>query len=574
MSLEIVQKNLRVLVVDDNSAIHEDFRKILCPTTRLGSALAEEEMKLFGRPMSAEDLVPPPEFEMHSAFQGQEGLAAITAAAQAGQPFAMAFVDVRMPPGWDGVETVAHLWDVQPDLQVVICTAYSDYSWSELFSRLGRSDRLMILKKPFDNIEVQQMATALTEKWRLTQEARLRIDDLERRVLERTAELEKTSEQLAQARKMEAVGQLAGGVAHDFNNILTAMLMQLNLLGLSVDLPPGVGEPVRELEKMAKRAAGLTRQLLTFSRRQIVQPKPIDLNEVVANLLKMLERILNENIELTVERAPGGAWMEGDVGMMEQALTNLCMNARDAMQARGGRLRIGVDSVTYDAAAVAQHPERRAGSFVRLVVEDTGCGMDDATRRHLFEPFFTTKAQGKGTGLGLATVYGIAHQHRGWIEVESEVGRGTVFRIHVPQITAPTPVFAPVPPARASAGGCVLVVEDEEMVREMAVLALRHLGYEVLSAVDGPDALRVWQQAGPRVELVFSDMVMPNGMSGLDLARRLKGERPDVKVVITSGYSLDLARAGIPPEMEILFLPKPYQIGELAAAMKQCLKRA
>ena len=572
MSTEIVDKNLRVLVVDDNEAIHADFRKILEKPGRTADALAAAAAELFGD-FAPQAPVPTPVFEMESAFQGQEGLDFVQRAKAAGRPYAMAFVDVRMPPGWDGVETVVRMWQVQPDLQIVICTAYSDYSWDELFRKLGHSDRLVILKKPFDNIEVQQLATALTEKWRLTQQAQLKIEDLERRVQQRATELETTLEQLAHARKMEAVGQLAGGIAHDYNNILTATLMQLGLLATHPEATPAIRAGVDELEKMAQRSASLTRQLLTFSRRQVVQIKVFDLNESIDNLVKMLRRLLGEHIELTLAKSARPMWIEGDPGMVEQVVTNLCVNARDAMMPRGGRLSLATEEVTLDASAPAANPESRPGSFIRLTVEDTGCGMDAMTIEHIFEPFFTTKELGKGTGLGLATVYGIAKQHHGWVEVSSEPERGSRFRVYFPVAAKVVPLPAPTAPVDARRHtGCVLIVEDEETVRFIASRALQRSGYRVLEAIDGPDAIRLWSRHATEIDLLFSDMVMPNGLSGVDLARRFRAERPELKVVITSGYSMNLAKEGLPAGPDIAYLAKPYEVAGLTRLMHQTLE--
>ncbi len=573
MSHEIIAKNPRVLVVDDSRAIHEDFRKILGKAERGGDALATAMADLFGSATAATTTRPlTPTFEMDSAYQGAEGLACVTRARAEGRPYAVAFVDMRMPPGWGGIETVARMWDVQPDLQVVICTAYSDYSWDELFAKLGHSDRLLILKKPFDNIEAQQLATALTEKWRVTQLSQLKIEDLENRVRQRTAELETTMDQLAQARKMEAVGQLAGGVAHDYNNILTATLMQLGLLSSNPEATPSIKSAVKELEKMAQRSASLTRQLLTFSRQQVIEIKVVDLNEVIDNLLKMVRRLLGENIHLDFLRAAMPMWIEGDVGMIEQVVTNLCVNARDAMMPAGGRLTIATAQTVLGAAASAPNHDARPGTFVRLTVHDTGSGMDAATLAHIFEPFFTTKEVGKGTGLGLATVYGITKQHHGWTEVHSEPGKGSTFRIFLPVATHAEAAA----PARDLVdlrhdGACILLVEDEQMVRYMVSRTLRKNGYRVLEAVDGESAIQVWAEHAEEIDLLFSDMVMPNGLTGLDLAKRFKEERPTLKVLITSGYSVDLTKTGIPDDRDITYLAKPYEVRSLTALVQQCL---
>jgi CheY-like chemotaxis protein len=357
-------------------------------------------------------------------------------------------------------------------------------------------------------------------------------------------------------------------VAHDFNNILTAMLMQIGLISET----PGMGSEVKggieQLEIMAKRAANLTRRLLTFSRQQVVQVKVINIEDAIDNLLQMLRSLLPENVELVRHRGAEPLWVEGDVGLMEQVVTNLCVNARDAMMPRGGRLTISASRVTLDEGAARLNLDARPGSFVRLVVEDNGCGMDATMLQHIFEPFFTTKEM--GTGLGLATVYGIAKQHHGWIEVRSEPGKGSAFEVFLPEART-APLAAPQVPSVEGrpAHGCILLVEDEMVVRLAAVRMLKRIGYRVLEAVDGEDAIRVWSEHKPEIDLLFSDMVMPKGYSGLDLAGRFRAERPELKVVITSGYSVDLTKDRIPNASGIAFLAKPYPFDSLVDVLRK-----
>jgi len=403
-------------------------------------------------------------------------------------------------------------------------------------------------------------------------EERLRVlnSELEKRVADRTAQLEATLEQLAQARKMEAMGQLAGGVAHDFNNILTAMLMQIGLIAESPAISQEVRGGVGQLEIMARRAANLTRRLLTFSRQQVVQMQVINLEATIDHLLQMLRSLLHENVELIRRPAPEPLWIEGDVGLIEQVVTNLCVNARDAMMPRGGRLTVGVERVTIDEGAAKANLDARPGSFVRLSVEDEGSGMDAAVLLHIFEPFFTTKEM--GTGLGLATVYGIAKQHRGWVEVRSEVGKGSTFMVYLPETRrAPESKTAAAPGGAKDGHGCILLVEDEVAVRTAASRMLKRIGYRVLEAVDGEDAIRVWSEHRHEIDLLFSDMVMPKGHSGLDLAARFKAERPQLKVVITSGYSVDLTKERGLEGPGVAFLPKPYPFDGLADVLRRSL---
>jgi len=352
-------------------------------------------------------------------------------------------------------------------------------------------------------------------------------------------ERRKLEDQLRQSQKMEAVGQLAGGVAHDFNNLLTAILGYCNLI--LDDLPPE--DPRRsdleEIQSAGERAAALTRQLLAFSRRQMLHPQIVDINAVVQQLEKLLRRLISEDVELMTALAPDLMAVRVDPAAVEQILVSLAVNARDAMPV-GGRLTIETANVELDEAYAVTHVTMRPGAYVMLAVSDTGEGMEEATRARVFEPFFTTKEQGKGSGLGLATVYGMVKQSGGYIWVYSEIGHGTSFKVYLP----PAAERSPVDDGR---GGrretdamhgweTVLLVEDEDAVRALAREVLRRHGYVVLEARHGVDALRVAERHTDAIHLMVTDVVMPH-MSGRDLAERLSTVRPAMKVLFMSGYT-------------------------------------
>lgn len=537
----LLSPNLRILVVDDNEAIHDDLRKVLCGSSG-GDDLLEDEAVLFG-----ESPTPSTGFEVDSAYQGQEALAMVQRSLQEDRPYALAFVDIRMPPGWDGIETVAHLWKASPDLQVVICTAYSDYSWDKMVRRLGHSENLIILKKPFDNIEVIQLAHALTRKWLVTRLAELRMQDLDRMVAQRTVQLQVANEELRhseerfarafsacpialaiqelpegrfidvndrlleitgfgrgevigktatelrlfpdqsgaaavgqrmheqavgvcrktgeiregivsaellqfgrtsqrllilqdttergrlekrlrQAERIETVGQLAAGIAHHFNNLHAAIQGNLWLCEAEIS-DSKAARHLKEIGLASQRAATLTQELLAFSRRQMLRMQSVDLNSLLLRLSPELERLLGSWNRLSLELAPDLPFVHADSDSLECVLKHLCTNARDAMPAGGlWTLRTEV------ASGASQPSDAGAGSgpFVCLHATDTGVGMGPVVVEHLFEPFFTTKEVGKGSGLGLASVYGIAKQHRGWVEVSSQPSQGSSFRIFLP----------------------------------------------------------------------------------------------------------------------------------------------
>ena len=381
--------------------------------------------------------------------------------------------------------------------------------------------------------------------------------------------------QLRDAAKMEAIGQLAGGVAHDFNNILAAAMMHLELLLQRVDDEGEIRESLLEMQAECQRGAGLTRQLLMFSRRSVLQTKPVDLNHVISHLLKMLGRLLGEHIQIRFQPTVMLPAVEADVGMLEQVVVNLAVNARDAMP-KGGRLTIRTEAVVLkDEDDPLQYPsERRPGRFIRLAVMDTGIGMDTTTVKHIFEPFFTTKAPGKGTGLGLATVYGIVRQHKGWVDVETHPGKGSEFVVFLPASDKEPENNAPathVSPQRKQQG-TIMVVEDEHAVRKVVVASLRHWGYEVVEASDAVEALHHWDMPGTRIDLLLTDMVMPASIDGIELAEQLLARKPDLKVIVLSGYSADLTGFDNPVcRGDIVYLSKPCPPSELASAIRRAL---
>ncbi len=381
--------------------------------------------------------------------------------------------------------------------------------------------------------------------------------------------------QLRQSQKMECVGQLAAGVAHDFNNLLTIIQGHAGMFMSKPDLPPKLIESSQAVYGAAERAAGLTRQLLMFSRKSLMQPKPLDLREVVGNLAKLLQRLLGETVRLHFEAPTGLPLVEADAGMMEQVLMNLAVNARDAMD-QGGELSIRITSEEVDETTAAANPRGRPGRFVCLQVSDTGCGMNAATLARMFEPFFTTKEPGKGTGLGLATVYGIVEQHEGWVAVASEVGRGTTFDIYLPTIAQPASVGSVPTPGTTTGpvrGGkeTILIVEDEPILREMAVELLKGFGYETTAVGSGVEALSVWNERGGAFDLLLTDMVLPEGMTGLELAGQLGAQKAGLRTIFTSGYGLDDVGSETVHRLGALFLQKPYSSSTLARTIRDCL---
>jgi PAS domain S-box-containing protein len=396
------------------------------------------------------------------------------------------------------------------------------------------------------------------------------IEDITER--NRTEEaLRESEERLRQSQKMEGIGQLAGGMAHDFNNILTAILgySDLTLRRLPQDNP--LRRNVEEISKAGERAASLTRQLLAFSRKQILQPEVLNLNAVVPEMDKMLRRLIGEDIDLLTILDPALGSVKADPGQIEQVILNLCVNARDAMP-KGGKLTIETSNIYLSEESSRQYVSVRPGHCVMLAVSDNGCGMDQLTQKRIFDPFFTTKGVGKGTGLGLSTVYGIVQQSEGSIWVYSEVGKGTTFKVYLPRFEemVQEPKERPAAVQLSQDGEMVLLVEDEEMVREMTRQVLEMNGYNVLEASHGKEALLICAQHEGRIDLMVTDVVMPQ-MGGRELAECLAAARPETKVLFMSGYTDDaIVRHGVLHE-NVNFLQKPFTPDALALKVREVL---
>jgi PAS domain S-box-containing protein len=390
-------------------------------------------------------------------------------------------------------------------------------------------------------------------------------------------ERRKLEQQFRQIQKMESIGQLAGGVAHDFNNVLAVIQMQAGALRLEEGISAAQREISLEIENAAQRAANITRQLLTFSRRQTVQLTELEMNEAIANMTRLLRRVIGEQVEMQFKFSMEPLFVHADAGMMDQVLMNLVVNARDAMPG-GGRLIIETKGVQFGETVRDLSPQARAGSFVCIGVSDTGTGIPPEILPKIFEPFFTTKEVGKGTGLGLATVFGIVQQHQGWINVYSEAGKGTTFRVYLPRLGRKSDQKFVAETLDAGPGGkeTILLVEDESHLRVSIKNILSRLGYNVLDAANGAEALEIWKKNRDKIDLVLTDMVMPGGISGRELGERLLKEDAGLKIIYASGYNTEIADRDFQLKLKegVNYLSKPFDVQKLAKTVRDKLDEA
>jgi two-component system cell cycle sensor histidine kinase/response regulator CckA len=459
-------------------------------------------------------------------------------------------------PNFGGFEALQLLKEGGHDLPFILVSAVVSEETAVRAMKAGAHDYMM-------KRNLARLAPAIEREMA---EARTRVA---RKAAEEA--LRQSEEHLRQAQKIEAVGRLAAGVAHDFNNILTAITGHSELLLRQQAADDPLRKHAEQIEKAAHMAAALTRQLLTFSRKQLIEPRVLELNAAIVNIEKMLRRLIGEDIEFRTLLDPAAGHIKADPGQIDQVIMNLAVNARDAMP-NGGKLTVTTANTTLGKNHTKNFPDLSAGEYVMMAIADTGIGMSEEVKAHLFEPFFTTKPPGKGTGLGLATCFGIVKQNAGHIEVHSEVGKGTTFKIYFPQVqTTLEPPRGRIAPTEAAGGNeTVLLVEDEQGVRELAVGTLREKGYTVVEAVNGEEGLRIARQLEGKIDLVLTDVVMPV-MGGKEMADALRTSHPGTKVLFISGYPDNaLGDHGV-LRPGTGFLQKPYLTATLARKVREVL---
>jgi signal transduction histidine kinase len=567
--------NRRVLVVDDNRAIHGDFRKVLGEPSHEQSALAELEAVLFGQAPARPRVEP---FLIDSAYQGQEARALVEGALQRDRPYAVAFIDMRMPPGWDGAETAQRLWEIDPELQVVICTAYSDYSWEELLGRLAdHSDRFLILKKPFDHIEVRQLATALSRKWTLARQARMRSQELEAVVRERTATIRDAHErlqrevtqrhrveaQLRRAQKLEALGRLAAGIAHEINNPLAFVIANLQYVREAIELPPEklAQAPLEELSTaLAEACVGgdrikqIVRDLKAFAQPHDESLAVVDVRPVLDFSLKMAAAEIRRRAQLVTrfDEVPA-VWAIS--GRLEQVFVNLLVNAAQAIEP-GAHEKNQISVVVRRAGG---------GEDVAIEISDTGVGIAAANLERIFDPFFTTKPVGVGTGLGLSICHSIVTAFGGDLTVESEEGKGSTFRVTLPSAARSEVDLARAAAARAPEPARILVVDEPTVAKAIR----RVLSTHKVQTADGGIAALAALEDRP-FDLVLYD-VTTRDLAPADLVRRLEGMGGDAvrRLALTAAGALPPELARLCAERGIPCLDKPFDAGEVDALLSR-----
>lgn len=680
---------LRILLIDDDPSVHAELKKALASVT-----------KPLSETTSASQPLASPEID--SALQSHEGIALVQKALAAGRPYQVAFVDMRMGDGNNGTEVMKQLWQVQPDLQIALCAASSDYTRKDLASLLGINVNFAILRKPIDPLEALQLAVSLAHKvspsaqpflqvpdspppssppemltvkaelthemaergkaeerfratfetapvpmcvinvktvtwvdaneafaslsgWPRTDLIEQRVDvgsfwraqpDCLRKLLaspdevlrteskffnrlreERIIQFSRrfvhvhdephvllvlndvtaqraTDEKNWQSAQLEAVGRLAAGVAHDFNNILTVIKGQASLLMGDSDLPPSAQKSIEQMADAADRATSLVRQLLAFGRQQVVTPRPIDVRAHIESQSRLLGRLVGERISLRCESQPSMPAAQVDPGSLDQVLLNLVVNARDAMP-QGGCITISACTARIDETHCESVRDARPGDYILVKVADTGTGIAPAIQSRIFEPYFTTKEGSGGTGLGLATVHGLVKQQGGWLELESTPGFGTTFFVYLPKSTEQAE------PARVSSqplqpsdwnigfGRAVLIVEDEDINRSVLRQMLKRFGFDVLEAGDSLQALDLWRQHMKDIQLVISDVGIPGNINGIELGERIAADRPQIKIIYCTGYSAETLGINNGFKEGYNFLAKPYD----AQSLMQILNR-
>jgi signal transduction histidine kinase len=577
----------KIIIIDDNPDIHNDFATILAAKADL-SYLESLESELFGYKAS-HSAWSNPCYDLDFASQGRQGVEKIKLAKRQKQPYQLAFVDMRMPPGWDGLKTIKEIWRIDAAVQMVLCTAYSDYSWEEINQTLGHTENLLILKKPFDSSEVSQMASTLTQKWLLAKKAKMKRAALEQVVARRTRELSDSNrklkqemaerkvleEQLVRSQKMEAIGTLAAGVAHDLNNILSGIVGYPDLLLSKIQEEDPMYGPLCAIRRSGQKAAAVVQDMLTMARHVVAVKDPLDLSTVVKNVIESPECLalcdFNQHIRIESRYGPGSYPVLGSAVHLEKMVINLISNAAESMEQNGGSIVVGLsrEQVTETRKGFTSI---MPGDYVTLAVTDKGLGISQDDLKHIFEPFFTKKKMGRsGTGLGMTVVWDTVNNHDGYIDIDSKPNQGTTFTVYLPKASQEMPKAEKAIAMEedlTGQGERILVVDDVAEQREIAMAIFEKLGYMVDAVPSGEIALEYLSEQS--VDLLLLDMVMDPGIDGLDTFKQVLSIHPEQKAVIASGYT-ENDRVQSALELGASFIHKPYCLEEIARAVKNTL---
>ncbi|MCO4782143.1 MAG: response regulator [Candidatus Cloacimonetes bacterium] len=567
-------EKFRILIVDDNPSIHEDYQKILAPQKLSEDQFHELSMKLFDDEIlqTNQEL----SLTLDFAFQGNEAFEMVQKAYSENSPYILIFMDIRMPPGADGIETVRKIWELYPDQEVVICTAFTDYSWTDIQDKLHLKNKFLVLKKPFDAIEVKQIASSLIAKNKLSQQNKQVLNDLQaekqkveiayQKLINESERRQFIEQQLVQAQKMEVVGRLAGGLAHDFNNILSCIVGTLQLIqirfrqeNIDIEKDPKL-KGLTTIFDSTHRAQDLIQQLMSISEKQNIELVDTNLSDSIQQVSKILQSTLGSSIELNILQTEKRMAL-ADPAQIQQVLLNMALNAKDAMP-NGGTLSFDVQSYSPTEDFLAKYSNASKTGLQKLIVRDTGTGIPQDIISKIFDPFFSTKALGKGTGLGLSMCFQIIKQHHGFIEVFSEQNFGTMFCIYLPSVQNPEPQINSTSQKLEPGQGTVLVIDDEEILRIVTKGILESHGYQAILCSNGQEGIEQYKKYKDDVSIILLDLNMPN-MNGNEVYLELMRLNCDIPILISSGYKEDPNLTDLLSKNNCTFIQKPYTLHQL-----------
>ena len=577
----------RILVIDEDPTFHADLKRILCSGLEEGRLDDAAAAASWQRPENPRHAL----FHLDSAYEGKEGLEKVTESVENGYPYALAFVDMGRPPEWDGVKTIEHLWEVAPDLHIAICSAHTDCPWSKVVAQWSETHRLLILKKPFDCVEVFQLAAALSEKQRLAGIEQAKISELEALAEQHAAQLVEvnqrlrnevsdhldtytsfleTEQQLVQSERLESIGKLVGMVTHRFSNYLqvVAGYTRHAIDGLSPN-----DQRCQDLQEIANATHGavrLTRQLASLGRRRVPEYVPLDLNEIVAELEKLLGSMVGEEMQLELILGEELGTINADAGELQYALLNLCIKACDAMPC-GGRLTLQTENTDLTRNQCETISGADAGPHVLVSVTHTGTAAPAELQQRVFDPLHTKPQNDDARGLGLSEVHGIVRQHEGVIHVSNTPGRGTTFRIYFPAVVSRTRnTDTQQTPSLSPQARTILIADDDSAIRKLTARVLTKAGYEVYAAADGQEAVRMFEEHADEISLALLDVSMPQ-MGGREAFQRISALRPGIPVVYCTGYDTAAGEDGVETEQDRRVLQKPFSPADLLRTVQEIL---